>query len=72
MRTQILNDAREKKDMEKKSIRATISTVLKALTLAMGVSVVVLSRLDALDARSAVSLLGIGLACSGACLLEQR
>ena len=58
--------------MEKKSVREIISTVFKAITLAMGVAVVVLSRLGSLDARTAVPLLGIGLACAGAAMLEER
>ena len=34
---------KEEKEMEKKSVREIVSTVFKALTLAMGVAVVVLS-----------------------------
>ena len=55
--------------MEKKSFREIVSVVLKALTVAMGVAVVVLSRLGGLEPQTAVSLLGIGLACAGAALL---
>ena len=58
--------------MEKKSIREIISTVFKALTLAMGVAVVVLSCLGSLEPQAAVTLLGIGLACAGAAMLEKR
>ena len=58
--------------MEKKSIREIISIIFKALTLAMGVAVVVLSCLGSLDAQSAVTMLGIGLACAGAAMLEKR
>lgn len=57
--------------MEKKSIKEMVSTVLKALTLAMGVAVVVLSCLDILEAKTAVTLLGIGLACAGISMLEK-
>ena len=57
--------------MEKKSIKEIVSTVLKALTLAMGVAVVVLSCLDALEAKTAIILLGIGLACAGISTLEK-
>ena len=56
--------------MEKKSIREIISVVFKAVTLAMGVAVVVLSCLDSLEPQTAVTLLGIGLACAGAALLS--
>ena len=58
--------------MEKKSIHEIISTILKAVTLAMGVAVVVLSRLGSLDVNTAVALLGIGLACAGMAMLEKR
>lgn len=56
--------------MEK--IREIASVAFKALTLAMGVAVVVLSRLGNLDAQTAVSLLGIGLACAGIALLSKQ
>ena len=55
--------------MEKKSIHEIISTVFKAITLAMGVAVVVLFCLGALEPEKAVTLLGIGLACAGAAML---
>lgn len=58
--------------MENKSIHEMIATVCKALTLAMGVAVVVLSRLGSLETQTAVALLGIGLACAGVALLEKR
>ena len=55
--------------MDKKNIREIASAVFKALTLAMGVCVVVLSKLGNLEMETAVSLLGIGLACAGVSLL---
>ena len=58
--------------MEKKSIHEIISTVFEALTLAMGVAVVVLSCMGSLETQTAVLLLGIGLACAGISLLEKR
>ena len=58
--------------MEKKSIREITSVIFKAVTLAMGVAVVVLSCMGSLEARTAVTLLGIGLACAGAAMLEKR
>ena len=51
--------------MEKKSIHEIISTIFKAVTLAMGVAVVVLSCMGSLAPENAVLLLGIGLACAG-------
>ena len=56
--------------MENKSIHQIISIVFKALTLAMGVAVVVLSCLGSLKMQTAVTMLGIGLACAGVALLE--
>ena len=57
--------------MEKQSIRGIISVILKALTLAMGVAVVVLSCLGSLDAQTALPLLGIGLAAAGTAMLQK-
>lgn len=45
-----------------KSINAIISLVLRAIGVAMGIAVAVLSILDALDTRSAMVMLGIALA----------
>ena len=58
--------------MEKKSIREIVSVIFKAVTLAMGVAVVVLSCLDSLEPQTDVTLLGIGLACAGAAMLAKQ
>ena len=58
--------------MEKKSIREIISVIFKAVTLAMGVAVVVLSCLGSLEPQTAVTLLGLGLACAGVSLLSSK
>ena len=58
--------------MDKKNIQEITSVVFKAVTLAMGVAVLVLSRLGNLEMDTAVSLLGIGLACAGVALLSQK
>ena len=58
--------------MEKKSIREIISVIFKAVTLAMGVAVVVLSCMGSLEVQTAVPLLGIGLACAGAAMLSKQ
>ena len=60
------------KNMEKKSIREIISVIFKAVTLAMGVAVVVLSCMGSLETQTAVALLGIGVACEGAALLAEQ
>ena len=67
-----MNKDVRRKRYGKKPIREIISIIFKALTLAMGVAVVVLSCLGSLDAQSAVTMLGIGLACAGAAMLEKR
>ena len=58
--------------MENKSFREITSVVFKALTLAMGVTVVVLSKLGNLQPDTAASLLGIGLACAGTAMLAKQ
>lgn len=57
---------------DKQSVRDIISLVFKAVTLAMGVAVVVLSRMKALDMDTGFTLLGIGVACAGISLLQGR
>ena len=58
--------------MEKMSLRELISVIFKAVTLAMGVAVVVLSCLGSLEQQTAITLLGIGLACAGAAMLAKQ
>ena len=58
--------------MEKKSIREIVSVIFKAVTLAMGVAVVVLSCLGNLESQTAVTMLGLGLACAGAAMLAKQ
>ena len=58
--------------MEKKSIGEIISVIFKAVTLAMGVTVVVLSCMGSLEVQTAVTLLGIGLACAGTAMLAKQ
>lgn len=58
--------------MEKKSVREIANVVFRAIALAMGVSVVVLSSIGGLEPEKAVPLLGIGLACAGIALMNQK
>lgn len=58
--------------MENNSIRQIVSVIFKAVTLAMGVAVVVLSCLGSLELQTAVTLLGIGMACAGAAMLAKQ
>ena len=58
-------------DTPKKSSAEIVETVLKALTLAMGVAVAVLSIMDAIDTKSAIIMLCIGLACVGINMMKK-
>lgn len=53
-------------------IGSIAATVFKAVALAMGVAVTVLSALDALDVHSGMTLLGLGLSCAGLSLLSPK
>ena len=44
----------------------------KAVAVAMGIAVAVLALLDALDVKSGMVMLGIGLACVGISLLSEK
>ena len=67
-----MNKDVRRKRYGKKPIREIISVIFKAVTLAVGIAVVVLSCLGSLEPQTAVTLLGIGLACAGAAMLEKR
>lgn len=56
--------------MNKKEIMALVAFICKAITLAMGVAVTVLTALKVIDITTAVSLLGIGLFCAGLSLMQ--
>ena len=63
----------------KKEAEASVSKVTeimeiapKAVAMAMGVAVTVLTILDTLDVKSAVLMLGIGLACVGISLMNEK
>ena len=68
----IVEDDGRRNKMEKKSIREIASVVFRALTLAMGVAVVALSCIGELETKSAITMLGIGLACAGIVMLEKK
>ena len=53
-------------------ISEALEVIPKALALAMGVAVTVLTILDAIDAKSGMILLGLGLACVGISLLNTK
>ena len=49
-----------------------IEIALKSVAMAMGVAVTVLTILDALDVKSGMVMLGIGLACAGITLMSNK
>ena len=57
---------------EKAGVREIISLIPRAVCIAMGVAVAVLSILGEMDTRTAVIMLGIGVACAGISLLEKK
>lgn len=56
----------------KKRAGEIISLALKSVALAMGVAVTVLTLFDKVDSKSALTLLGIGLACAALSLLRGK
>jgi len=56
----------------KQSPKEIVQIVLKAVPLAMGVAVVVLSVLDELPIKSGFIMLGIGMFCAGMALLSDK
>lgn len=63
-----------KKEAEKQSgkINEIIDVAPKAVAMAMGIAVTVLSILNAMDLNTGMSMLGIGLACVGISLLNDK
>lgn len=51
---------------------AMVTLVMKAVALALGVAVTVLTVLGELETESALIMLGLGLACAGAALLDKK
>ena len=54
------------------SINKTIALIFKAIVVAMGIAVIVLSVLEKIDLYSGFIMLGIGLACTGLSLLQKK
>ena len=48
-----------------------ISLIFRAICMAMGIAVVVLSIMNQIETRTAIMLLGIGLTCGGISLFEK-
>ena len=58
--------------MKEKNVKDLVTLIFKALALAMGVAVVALSIMNAIDVETVITMLGIGCASSGAALLCKR
>ena len=70
---QIKKEAAEEEETPKVSKIAEIMEIApKAVAMAMGVAVTVLTILDTLDVKSAMIMLGIGLACAGMSLMSVK
>lgn len=63
-----------KKDgsVPRKSVKEIIDLIFKAVALAMGIAVVVLSVLNKLAVESGIVLLGIGMTCTGISLFNKK
>ena len=56
----------------KKDINFYVDLILKAIPMAMGVTVIVTSLLGRLDAKSGFIMLGLGMACIGILQLKKK
>ena len=61
----------ETEGSKNQQIHEIVMLVFKAAALAMGIAVIVLSSMRAIDMNTGFTLLGIGLACAGICLLQK-
>ena len=62
----------KKKDNSNTKMKDLINLILKAVSLAMGIAVVVLNILNQIDVKSSIIMLGIGIACMAIYLLDNK
>lgn len=62
----------KKQDYSNNKIKDLINLILKAITIAMGIGVVVLNILDKIETKSSIIMLGIGVFCIGLYLLDSN
>ena len=67
-----LMQIRKEADTPKSNVSEIIETALKGVALAMGVAVTVLTVMNALDVKTGVIMLGVGLTCAGISLLNKN
>ena len=58
--------------VSKKSPKEMMDIIFKAVVLAMGIAVIVLSVMNKLTVESGITLLGIGMTCTGISLLSDK
>lgn len=58
--------------VNKDKIKNIVNTTFKAVCVAMGIAVAVLSVLGELEITDAITMLGVGLACAGVSLLNDN
>ncbi|MGM9940456.1 MAG: hypothetical protein ACI32N_00495 [Bulleidia sp.] len=63
---------KRRKKMEKTTIQNMIQTIFRAVGLAMGIGVTVLTIMKTISTETAVLMPGIGLACMGIALFDQK
>ncbi|MDD3430092.1 MAG: helix-turn-helix transcriptional regulator [Oscillospiraceae bacterium] len=69
---ELMQCKKEEENSPKSDVKGIIDTILKAIPVAMGVAVVVLSVLTELEPASAAILLGIGVASGGIAGLNSK
>ncbi len=67
-----LNDENKTEIVNKDKIKNIVNTSFKAVCVAMGIAVVVLSVLGELEITDGITMLGVGLACAGVSLLNNN
>lgn len=67
---ELLNAKEQRKSNSK--MKDLVNLIFKAVAIAMGIAVVVLNILNEIDIKSSIIMLGIGLACVGIYLLDNK
>ena len=67
---ELLNAKEQRKSNNK--MKDLVNLIFKAVAIAMGIAVVVLNILNEIDIKSSIIMLGIGLACVGIYLLDNK
>ncbi len=68
----LMQNKKSNSGIDRNKISSVVETVLKAIGVAMGIAVTVLTILNALEPSNAIIMLGIGLACLSITQLEKK